>query len=98
MTAVSGNCAPVPHQEALLAAAPGFDPGASRRGEFITLRAVFGQDEANHGTQRYRVDNDGLLRVPREVAEHLLHNGGYVVHAHCMTRALNDELAAEETR
>lgn len=45
----------------------------------IALRAVFGQDEANHGTRRYRVGADGILWVPREVAVHLLKNGGFVV-------------------
>jgi hypothetical protein len=26
----------------------------------------FGQEEANHGTARYPVDNDGLIEVPLE--------------------------------
>lgn len=43
----------------------------------IALRAVFGQDEANHGTRRYRVGPDGVVRVPPEVAVHLLKNGGF---------------------
>ena len=45
----------------------------------IALRAVFGQDEANHGTRRYRVGADGIVRVPPEVAVHLLKNAGFVV-------------------
>lgn len=45
----------------------------------IALRAVFGQDEANHGTRRYRVGPDGVVRVPPEVAIHLLKNGGFAV-------------------
>lgn len=45
----------------------------------IALRAVFGQDEANHGMRRYRVGADGIVRVPPEVAIHLLKNGGFVV-------------------
>lgn len=32
----------------------------------IALRAVFGQDEANHGTRRYRIDAAGLVHVPPE--------------------------------
>ena len=44
----------------------------------IALRAVFGQDEANHGMRRYRVGADGIVRVPPEVAIHLLKNGGFV--------------------
>lgn len=44
----------------------------------IALRAVFGQDEANHGMRRYRVGPDGIVRVPPEVAVYLLKNGGFV--------------------
>jgi hypothetical protein len=44
----------------------------------IALRAVFGQDEANHGMRRYRVEADGIVRVPPEVAIYLLKNGGFV--------------------
>jgi hypothetical protein len=47
--------------------------------EPIALRAVFGQDEANHGTMRYRVDVDGLVRVPREAACFLIGNGGFAL-------------------
>jgi hypothetical protein len=47
--------------------------------DLIALRAVFGQDEANHGTVRYRVDGDGLVRVPREAASFLISNGGFAV-------------------
>ena len=81
MTAMSENGAPAPRQEAPVATAPGFDPGAPRPGELVALRAVFGQDEANHGTQRYRVDNDGLVRVAREAVAFLIGNGGFVVAA-----------------
>ena len=42
--------------EAPAAAAPGSAPGVSVRRELILLRAVFGQDEANHGTVSYPVD------------------------------------------
>jgi hypothetical protein len=45
----------------------------------IALRAMFGQDEANHGTTRYRVGPDGILFVPPLVAEHLLRRGGFAV-------------------
>ena len=47
--------------------------------ELIALRAVFGQDEANHGTVRYRVDGDGLVRVPREAVSFLISNGGFAL-------------------
>ena len=81
MTAVSESGAPAPRQKAPVATAPGFDPGASCPGELVALRAAFGQDEANHGTQRYRVDNDGLVRVPRDAVGFLIGNGGFVVAA-----------------
>jgi hypothetical protein len=45
--------------------------------DLIALRAVFGQDEANHGTVRYRVGADGTLTVPPEVAAYLIKNGGF---------------------
>ncbi len=47
--------------------------------ELIALRAVFGQDEVNHGTVRYRVDGDGLVRVPREAVSFLISNGGFAL-------------------
>jgi hypothetical protein len=47
--------------------------------ELIALRAVFGQDEANHGTRRYRVDGDGLVHVPPEAVAFLISKGGFVV-------------------
>src|SRR5487761_1794369 len=47
--------------------------------ELIALRAVFGQDEVNHGTMRYRVDGDGLVRVPREAVSFLISNGGFAL-------------------
>lgn len=59
--------------------APGSDPGAPLRGGVVALRAVFGQDEANHGVVRYRVGNDGLVWVPREAVEFLISKGGFVV-------------------
>jgi hypothetical protein len=40
---------------------------------------MFGQDEANHGTERYRVGDDGLVRVPAEAAVFLTNKGGFVV-------------------
>ena len=49
--------------------------------DLVALRAVFPVwDAVGHGTERYPHDLDGVVRVPREVAVHLLHNGGYVVH------------------
>jgi len=47
--------------------------------KLIALRAMFGQDEANHGAARYRVGIDGLVTVPPEVAVHLTSNGGFTV-------------------
>lgn len=43
----------------------------------IVLRAVFGQDEVNHGTMRYRVSAAGLVLVPPEVARCLTNNAGF---------------------
>lgn len=47
--------------------------------ELIALRAVFGQDEANHGTARYRVDAEGLVRVPPEAVDFLISKGGFAL-------------------
>jgi hypothetical protein len=47
--------------------------------DLIDLVAPGGCDEANHGTFRYRVDNDGHVRVPREAAFWLIRNGGFRV-------------------
>ena len=43
----------------------------------IAVRAVFGQDEANHGTTRFRVGPDRVVVVPQEAAEPLLKRGGF---------------------
>jgi hypothetical protein len=45
----------------------------------MALRAVFGQDEANHGTARYRVDSERLVHVPPEVAAFLVSKGGFAL-------------------
>lgn len=45
----------------------------------IALRAEFGQDEANHGTERYRVGDDRLVLVPPAVAIYLVKNAGFCV-------------------
>ena len=45
--------------------------------ELIELIAPGGCDEANHGTERYRVDNNGRVRVPREAAFYLIRYGGF---------------------
>jgi len=47
--------------------------------DLVALRAVFGQDEANHGIARYRVGVDGFVYVPQEVAIYLIKNGGFAV-------------------
>ncbi len=45
----------------------------------VRLRAQFGSDEANFGTERYRVDNDGTVLVSVDAAPSLLHNGGFTM-------------------
>jgi hypothetical protein len=45
----------------------------------MALRAVFGQDEANHGTARYRVDGERLVHVPPEVAAFLVRKAGFAL-------------------
>jgi len=47
--------------------------------ELIALRAMFGQDEANHGTARYRADGNGLVHVPHEAVAFLISKGGFAV-------------------
>jgi hypothetical protein len=57
--------------------APGFCPGAFRAGGLTPLRAAFGQDEANHGTEQYLVDQNGLIWVPLEAVAALTKVGGF---------------------
>jgi len=59
--------------------APGQSPGAPIEDDLIQLRAVFGQDEANHGTMRYLVGPDGLVQVPRHAVGPLVTLGGFVL-------------------
>ncbi len=40
---------------------------------------MFGQDEANHGTRRYRVDAEGLVHVPPEAVGFLISKGGFAL-------------------
>lgn len=42
------------------------------------LKITQGTDEANDGVQRYRVDPDGFVTVPADVADRLLSGGGFV--------------------
>ena len=56
----------------------------------IALRAAFGQDEANHGVRRYRVDNNGLVHIPAMVARFLVGKGGFAV-AETTLSALPDD-------
>jgi len=51
------------------------EPAPAKAGDLIELIAPGGCDEANHGTERYRVDNNGRIRVPREAAFHLIRAG-----------------------
>jgi hypothetical protein len=69
----------VPPQGKLAIAAPGFSPGVPAEPELILLRAAFGQSEANHGTARYPVDDDGLVKVPLEAVGPLTTIGGFVL-------------------
>jgi hypothetical protein len=72
------------------------DPSVS---ELIALRAVFQVwDAVGHGTERHPHDLDGVVRVPREVAVHLLHNGGYVIHDRGIASARQDDIAPLVTR
>ena len=67
--------------------------------DLVALRAVFPVwDAIGHGTQRYPHDLDGVVRVPRAVALHLLHNGGYVFHDRGIVPALDDDVAAAVRR
>jgi hypothetical protein len=45
--------------------------------DLLELIAPAGCDEANHGTERYRVDNNGRVRVPREAAHYLIRYAGF---------------------
>ena len=65
--------------EASVAITPGSTPGVKPGKELVPLRAAFGQDGANHGTARYPVDLDGLVRVPREAVDPLTSKGGFAV-------------------
>jgi hypothetical protein len=61
--------------EVSAAAAPGSIPGVSLGGGMVSLRAIFGQDEANHGAAQYPVDDGDLVQVPLEFAFDLLAHG-----------------------
>ena len=65
--------------KAPVVATPGSSPGVSLGGDLIPLRAAFGQDEANQGTERYSVDKDGLIQVPPEAVGPLTTVGGFVL-------------------
>ena len=67
--------------------------------DLVALRAVFPVwDAVGHGTERYSHDLDGVVRVPRDVAVHLLHNGGYVVHESDVSPPLHVGSALEAAR
>jgi len=68
-----------PPQEAPASQTPGTVPGVSLHPGMIALRAAFGQDEASHGTARFRVDNDGVVWVPPEAVASLVSKGGFAV-------------------
>jgi len=64
---------------AAVAAAPGLSPGVTQSGDLVLLRAMFGQDEVNHGTNRYLVDDGHLVWVPLEAVGPLVAIGGFAV-------------------
>jgi len=67
--------------------------------DLVALRAVFPVwDAIGHGTERYPHDLNGVVRVPRDVALPLLHNGGYVVHETAVASVQNDDVAPAVTR
>jgi len=67
--------------------------------DLVALRAVFPVwDAIGHGTERYPHDLNGVVRVPRDVAVPLLHNGGYVVHETAVASVQNDDVAPGVTR
>lgn len=68
---------------------PGVSPGVSVWQGATPLRAAFGQDEANHGTARYPVGNDGLIWVPLEAVGPLAAIGGFA-----MAKARDDVTSA----
>jgi hypothetical protein len=68
-----------PSLKASVVPAPGSNPGVSLGGDLIPLRAAFSQDEANHGSVRYLVDNDRLIQVPLEAVGPLTTIGGFVM-------------------
>jgi len=45
--------------------------------QMVRLIAPPGTDEANFGTTRYRVRDDGTVTVPAEVAKDLTHGAGF---------------------
>ena len=47
--------------------------------EMVRLIAPPGTDEANFGTTRYRVHEDGTITVPTEVAADLMHGAGFAL-------------------
>jgi hypothetical protein len=69
--------APGSLEEGAIAATPGLTPGVSHRQGLIPLRAVFGQDEVNHDTKRYPVDEQHLVRVPLEAVGPLIATAGF---------------------
>jgi hypothetical protein len=67
--------------------------------DLIELIAPGGCDEANHGSERYRVDNSGRVRVPRDAAFYLIKFGGFrpLPIAPPETTAPNDEAGANQS-
>jgi hypothetical protein len=62
--------------------------------DLLALRAVFPVwDAVGHGTERYPHDLDGVVRVPRHVAVHLLRNGGYVIDEPSLVQLRNSDPA-----
>jgi hypothetical protein len=45
--------------------------------QMVRLIVPPGTDEANYGTTRYKVHDDGTITVPAEVAKDLAHGAGF---------------------
>jgi hypothetical protein len=57
--------------------------------DLIALRAVSPVwDAIGHAMERCPHDLDEVVRVPREVAAHLLHNDARIVHDRCAAAAM----------
>jgi hypothetical protein len=47
--------------------------------QMVVLIAPRGTDEANYGTTRYKIHDDGTITVPMSVAVDLMHGAGFAM-------------------